>query len=140
MALKIVPNLPFETTAVINLKALQASFGIKCTLLHAEELRALEIKWSGVPAVYADPADRLNKVPPIKAHVPPTMTDREFIDCWLVGFAEDVKGPDDQPLAFTPENVTMLLNTPGATRAVIAAFFDGYREAETKNSVKPLAG
>lgn len=140
MALKIVPNLPFETTAVINLKALQASFGIWCKLLHADELRALELKWSGVPAVYADPADRFKGKEPITPRIEPTMTDREFIDCWLVGFAKDVTGPDDQPLAFTPEGVTMLLNTPGATRAVIAAFFDGYREAETKNSVKPLAG
>lgn len=139
--LKIDPNQVFEATAKINLQALQASFGIKCKLLHLDVFEAGRQKWSGTPAVYADPANDIAKgIPPTTPAVAPSITDRQWIDTWLVGFAADVTGPDGEALAFTPDNVTQLLNVPGAKLAVIDAFLEGYGEAETKNSVTPRAG
>lgn len=127
MSLKIAP-ITFEATARINLKGLQASFGIFCKLLPIDELDALRKQWIGMPPTETD------------AGTLPTMDDREFIDQWLVGFCNDVLGDDDLPLPFTPGNVTRLLRQPGAKAAVIEAFFSGYEEAETKNSETPLAG
>lgn len=126
--LKIDPHQTFEATARINLKALQASFGIMCRLIDIDELEALRQKWVGQPAVGDTPA------------VAPTITDREFIDAWLVGFAADVMDMAGNPLPFTPENVTALLKKPGGKIAVIDAFFSGYEEAETKNSGPLRAG
>lgn len=131
--IKIDPNQTFEATATINLNALQASFGIKCRFLHIDRLNELRLKWNGEPAVPAREATDTEPAVAAKPAVPPTMSDREFIDTWLVGFADDVKGPDDAPLPFTPENVTLLLTTPGAKMAVLNAFFKGYGEAEEKN-------
>lgn len=127
MSIKIAP-ITFESTAVINLKGFQASFGIRCTLLPIDQLEALRKQWIGTAPTETEPG------------TPPTITDRQFIDAWLVGFASDVLGADDQPLPFTPENVTQLLAQPGAKQAVLTAFFDGYEEAETKNSVTPPDG
>lgn len=127
MSIKIAP-ITFEATARINLKGLQASFGINCKLLPIDELEALRKQWLGTPPTETEPGTQ------------PTINDRQFIDAWLVGFASDVLGPDDQPLPFTPENVSRLLAHPGAKQAVLKAFFDGYEEAETKNSVTPLDG
>lgn len=127
MSIKIAP-ITFEATATINLKALQASFGIVCRLLPIDELEVLRKKWIGTAPTETEPG------------TPPSMTDREFIDAWLVDFGMDVLGPDDQPLPFSPENVTLLLAQPGAKQAVLKAFFDGYEEAETKNSATPPGG
>ncbi len=141
MPLKIDPHQTFEATPEINLEGFKASFGIKCKLLDLDALSVLQKQWNGVPAVYADPANDIAKgVAPITPRIEPTIEDREFIDAWLVGFAADVVGADDQPLPFTPDNVTILLKTPGAKMAVINAFFKGYQQAEAKNSVRPLAG
>lgn len=137
--LKIDPHQTFETTATINLKALKASFGIKCRFLHIDRLDELRKKWTGTPAVQARAATDIEPAVNAVPAVPPTMNDREFIDSWLIGFADDVLGTDDQPLPFTPENVTKLLSMPGAKMAVINAFFSGYEEAEEKNSA-PLRG
>lgn len=127
MSIKIAP-ITFESTARINLKGFQASFGLQCKLLPIDELEALRKQWIGIAATETDAGSQ------------PTITDRQFIDQWLVGFGSDVLGADDQPLPFTPDNVTQLLAQPGAKQAVINAFFDGYEEAETKNSVTPLGG
>lgn len=127
MSIKIAP-ITFESTAHINLKGFQASFGIFCRLLPIDQLEALRKQWIGTPATETEPGTQ------------PAITDREFIDHWLVGFGGDVLGADDLPLPFTPENVTGLLAQPGAKQAVLTAFFDGYEEAETKNSVTPPAG
>ena len=141
MSLKVVKDQRFESTATVNLKAFQASFGIVCRLIGKQELEALQLRWSGKAAVYADPIkDKFAGTPPITPAVVPTITDREFIDAWLVAFAPDVTGPDDQPLPFTAESVSNVLDMPGVNMAVIAAFFRGYEEAETKNSSKPPAG
>lgn len=127
MSIKIAP-ITFESTARINLKGFQATFGIVCRLLPIDELEALRKQWIGTAPTETEPG------------MPPSITDREFIDAWLVGFADDVLGPDDQPLPFTPVHVTQLLAQPGAKQAVLAAFFDGYEEAETKNSETPPGG
>lgn len=127
MSIKIAP-IVFESTAQINLKGFQASFGVRCKLLPIDQLEALRKQWIGTPATETDPGTL------------PTISDREFIDHWLVGFGADVLGPDDQPLPFTPDSVTELLAQPGAKQAVLTAFFDGYEEAETKNSVTPPGG
>lgn len=127
MSIKIAP-ITFESTATINLKGLQASFGIRCKLLPIDELEALRKQWIGTAPTETEPG------------TPPTMTDREFIDAWLIGFGLDVLDDDDTPLMFTPENVTRLLRQPGAKQAVLTAFFDGYEEAETKNSETPPGG
>lgn len=120
--LKIDPHQTFEATASITLQALQASFGVRCRFLHIDELDALRQQWVGKPATEDQPA------------VPPQISDRQFIDAWLVGFCDDVQDKKGQPLTFTPENVTQLLNVPGAKVAVIDAFFLGYERAEEKNS------
>lgn len=127
MSIKIAP-ITFESTASVNLKGFQASFGLVCRLLPIDELEALRKQWIGTAPTETDPATQ------------PPITDRQFIDAWLVGFASDVLGADDQPLPFTPENVTRLLAQPGVKQAVLRAFFDGYEEAETKNSVTPPDG
>lgn len=131
--IKIDPNQTFEATATINLNALQASFGVKCRFLHIDRLDELRKQWTGEPAVLARDATDTEPAVAAKPAVPPTMSDREFIDSFLVDFADDVKGADDERLPFTPENVTLLLATPGAKIAVINAFFKGYGEAEEKN-------
>lgn len=127
MSIKIAP-ITFEPTASVNLKGFQASFGIVCRLLPIDELEALRKQWIGTAPTETEPGQL------------PTMSDREFIDRWLVGFGQDVLDSDDQPMAFTPENVTRLLAQPGVKQAVLSALFDGYEEAETKNSVTPPAG
>jgi len=127
--LKIDDTITFEATARINLKALQASFGIRCKLLDIEALDALREQWIGKRATETETA------------VPPTLHDRQFIDHWLVGFAPDVTlGADGAPAEFTPENVSRLLAMPGAKQAVLNAFFDGYAEAEQGNSAPSRAG
>lgn len=140
--LKIDPHLTFEATATINLNALQASFGVRCKLLHIDHLEALRQAWAGTPAELSpvDPAHPDVPRTVVKPAVAPTLTDRQFIDSWLAGFAPDVMDADGEPLPFTPENLTLLLNTPGAKLAVIDAFFRGYEEAETKNLPTPPAG
>lgn len=127
MSIKIAP-ITFEPTASVNLKGFQASFGIRCKLLPIDELEALRKQWIGTAPTETEPG------------TPPTMTDREFIDSWLVGFGPDVLTPDDLQLAYTPDNVTRLLAQPGVKQAVLKAFFDGYEEAETKNSATPPGG
>lgn len=127
MSIKIQPQV-FEPTVRINLKGLQATFGIRCKLLAIDQLDALRERWVGKPATETEPGTL------------PTMTDREFIDSWLVGFGADVLAEDDTPLPFNPDNVSLLLNQPGAKHAVIDAFFSGYEEAETKNSGPLRAG
>ena len=127
MSIKIAP-ITFESTARVNLKGFQASFGIVCRLLPIDELEALRKQWIGTAPTETEPGTL------------PTITDRQFIDEWLVGFGPDVLGADNQPLPFTPENVSKLLAQPGVKQAVLTAFFDGYEEAETKNSVTPPAG
>lgn len=141
MPIKIDPNQTFEATVEINLKAFKASFGVRCKLLDTDEVKRLRKLWNGELAEYADPVnDPVNGIAPIKPRVEPTISDREFIDHWLVGFASDVQDEAGKPLAFNPDNVTLLLKQPGANLAVIYAFFGGYTEAETKNSNAPLAG
>lgn len=140
--LKIDHHMTFEATATINLNALQATFGVRCKLLHIDHLESLRKAWAGEPPEWAplEPSrpDEVRAL--IKPAVAPTLTDRQFIDFWLVGFTADVADAEGNPLPFTPDNVTMLLNTPGAKLAVIDAFFSGYEEAETKNSPTPPAG
>jgi hypothetical protein len=126
--IKIDPNQTFTATATINLKALQASFGIVCKLLPIDQLEALREQWIGKPPTETEPG------------TPPTMNDLAFIGHWLVGFDDDVLDANDQPLPFTPANVELLLNQPGANVAVIDAFFSGYEKAEAKNSVTPPGG
>jgi hypothetical protein len=126
--LKINPHQTFEATATINLKALQASFGIVCKLLPIDALDALREQWIGKPPTETE------------AGTQPTMNDRAFIAHWLVGFAPDVLDENDQPLPFTQDNVDLLLQQPGAKVAVINAFFDGYEQAEAKNSGTPPGG
>lgn len=127
MSIKIAP-ITFEPTATVNLKGFQASFGIVCKLLPIDELEALRKQWIGTAPTEEDQG------------TPPTMSDREFIDSWLIGFGSDVLGPDDNPLPFTADGVTQLLAQPGVKQAVLSAFFDGYEEAETKNSETPPGG
>lgn len=140
--LKIDPHMTFEATATIDLNALQATFGVRCKFLHIDRLNALRKGWSGTPPELApvDSAapDALRKL--LKPAVAPTLSDREFIDFWLVGFADDVMDAEGNPLPFSPDNVTKLLDVPGAKIAVINAFFRGYEEAETKNLKTPPAG
>jgi hypothetical protein len=127
MSIKIQPQF-FEPTVSINLKGLQATFGVRCKLLPIDQLDALRERWIGKPATETEPG------------TPPTMNDREFIETWLVGFGPDVLAEDDTPLPFNPDNLSQLLATPGAKQALIAAFFTGYEEAEAKNSEPLRAG
>ena len=129
-------NITFEATASINLEALQASFGVFCRLLPVDELDSAYKRWVGEPAQYA-------KVEPfelVRPEVAPSLTDRQFIDMFLVGFADDVRASDGTPLEFTPDNVSRMLNIPGARIAVIDAFLRGYEKAEEKNSEPLPAG
>lgn len=140
MPIKVAANQVFETTAEVNLNAFKATFGLKCRLVDREELGELREQWTGIP-----PAGTASSTPASigvdpAASAPVLLTDREFIDKWLVGFADDVLGDDDKPLPFTSDNVTKLLKMPGVNMAVLAAFFKGYEEAETKNSKLPHAG
>lgn len=126
--LNIDEEIVFEPTVTIRLKARMTTFGIKCRLLDIDVLTALRKQWMGEPATEAAPA------------VPPIMDDRQFIDAWLVGFADDVMDAGGNPLPFEPANVTRLLARAGAKKAILDAFFSGYEEAETKNSETPRAG
>lgn len=126
--LNIDEEIVFETTVIIRLMARVTTFGIQCRLLDIDALDALRKQWTGEPATESTPA------------VPPAINDRQFIDSWLHGFAPDVMDAQGNALPFTPDNVTRLLNKPGAKTAVLEAFFKGYEEAETKNSETPRAG
>lgn len=117
----IDPNQTFDAKVVIKLRGFNASFGVRCKLLHLEELNKLYKEWTGEPATEE------------KAAVPPTLGDADFIGKWLVGFADDVQDVAGHPLPFTPANVAQVLNLPGARVALIRAFLDGYQETETKN-------
>ena len=126
--LNLDDKITFPATATIKLKGLQTSFGIQCRLLDIDVLNDLRKRWTGELATETEPAK------------PPTIDDREFIDAWLCGFAEDVKEASGEPAPFTPDTVTRLLAKPGAKEAVLNAFFSGYEESEAKNSETPRAG
>lgn len=116
--LKLAPHYVFTTQAEIALNGLQARFGVHCRLLPLDELLALQERQA-------------------KGEI----NGEQFINAWLHGWAEDeVRGADDAPLPFTPENLARLLNVPGAPLALIRAFYAGYDEAVEKNSAPLPAG
>lgn len=126
--LNIDEEITFPATATIKLKGRQTTFGIRCKLLDIDVLDGLRKQWTGELPTETEPAR------------PPTINDREFIDAWLAGFDDDVTDASGKPAPFTPQTVTRLLAKAGAKQAILNAFFDGYEEAEAKNSGTPRVG
>lgn len=116
--LKLDPNLTFEATARIALHGVQGDFRVRCRLLGVAQLEQLQ-----------------------EQQAAGTITPREFVDAWLVGWADgEVCDPEGRALPFTPANVGALLNVPGAPVALVRAFYSGYDEAVEKNSEPLRAG
>lgn len=113
--LQVGIEMTFPAQATINLKAYQASFELHFKLLDVDVL------------------DELRKRCKPNAEGKFEMTDRQFVGELVAGFGDDVLGADGKPLPFTPDNLTALLNKPGALPAVINAFYSGYAEEEEKN-------
>jgi len=109
--LKIDSDHSFVATAKINLKALQASFDIRCRLLDEDQLAALQ----------SDQAEG-------------RLTAREFVQSWLRGWDEGAVCIGGEVIPYTPEALERLLKVPGAAVAMTRAFYSGYEEAEEKNS------
>lgn len=113
--LTVSNELTFPAPCQIRMRAFKADFVVRCRLLPVDELD--ELRKKGAP-------DAEGKI---------AMTDREFVNAWLVGFEESVVDKQGQQIPFTPDGVTQLLNMPGALRAVIDGFYNGYADEEEKN-------
>lgn len=73
---------------------------------------------------------------PADAQGAPRLTDREIIDKYLLDW-QDMVGDDDQPLAFTKDNLAQAEKVLGCRGAIVRAFFDAHHKAPEKNSEQP---
>jgi hypothetical protein len=51
----------------------------------------------------------------------------------ILGWGEDVKGPDDQPVPFTADNLDAMLDITAYRRALMKAFLEDLSDPESKN-------
>mgnify|MGYP000853989224 CR=1 FL=1 len=109
--LKIDPDHGFAATAEIRLKALQATFNIRCRLLDVDQLEAVQ-----------------------KEQAEGLLTPADFVATWLLGWDDGEVCIAGETIPYTPQGLDRLLKVPGAAVAMTRAFYSGYEEAEQKNS------
>lgn len=116
--LRIEEEITFDTPARIALKGLQAEFTLTCRLLDVEHLKALQER------------QRQGQMSP-----------QEFASTIVVGWpAGQVVAADGAALPYSEANLQRLQGVPGATVAIIRAFYAGYDEATEGNCAPPSAG
>lgn len=119
-------HIEFDTTASINIKGLQASFGVRCKLLPLDAHKDLLGRWTGFKVNDHGVMEQIER-----PEGQPLLTDKDYIAAFLVSVNDlmDANGP----VASSPESIAKLLNVPGATAAIIQAYKSGYDEVDAKN-------
>jgi hypothetical protein len=59
--------------------------------------------------------------------------DSDILRQHIVGWGDDVRGPDDQPVPFTPDNLDAMLDITVYRRSLMKAFLEDLADPEKKN-------
>lgn len=59
--------------------------------------------------------------------------DSDILRQHIIGWGGDVVGPDDQPVAFTPDNLDAMLDITVYRRSLMKAFLEDLADPEKKN-------
>lgn len=116
--LRLQATTTFDAVARINLKGLKAEFTVTFRLVPTDELKALQEQQQAG-----------------------TLKPEDFVAAVAVGWpAGAVCNSKDLPLTFSLETLSAVQAVPGATLAMIRAFYSGYDEATEGNSAPLPAG